>query len=221
MSNYSRFTRCAVTRRLVPASILRIRNNGSRTKQPAWAFCFNRYRFEIVESCSYGGELRSNENTGAIPFAFGHSPRIDDSLVQRYLPSWLPRLVGLVDELWHQGQRERGAGLSCVLSSRRDGFVLPIVLLHHHLLEHTGHLTFHFMAAKRSRAIFRDEELKTSCCKIYVSLDYKIHVKSSIYRISHEALKLCKNCYYEKCLNIKLPFHDYPISLPVIKKKKH
>lgn len=107
---------------------------------------------------------RSNKNTGAI--SFDRCPRVDDSLVQRRCsPSWLPGLVGFVDELWHQSQRERGAGLSCVLPSRRDGFVLPVVLLHHYLLEHTGHLTLYVVAAERGRAVFRDEELKTSCCK--------------------------------------------------------
>lgn len=81
-------------------------------------------------------------------------------------PLWLPRLVGLVDELRHQGQRECGAGLSWVLPSRGDGFVLPIVLLHHHLFEHSGrHLALHLVAAKRGRPVFRDKELKTSCCK--------------------------------------------------------
>lgn len=79
--------------------------------------------------------------------------------------SWLPRLIGLIDELWHQGQRECGTGLSWVLPSRCDGFVLPIVLLHHYLFEHTGLLTLYLVAAECGCAVFRDEELETSCCK--------------------------------------------------------
>lgn len=72
----------------------------------------------------------------------------------------LPGLVDLVDELWHQGQGERRAGLSCVLSSRPDSFVLPIILLHHYLLEHTrGHLTFDLVAAERGRTVLRNEQL--------------------------------------------------------------
>ena len=94
------------------------------------------------------------------------------------LSTRLPGLVGLVDELWHQGQRERGAGLSCVLPPRRHRFVLPIVLLHHHLLEHTGrHLALHLVATERRRPVLRYEQLETRRCN---TKSKRMPVKASI-----------------------------------------
>lgn len=106
--------------------------------------------------------FQGDKSSGCIRVPVGVFLRLDDSLVQHRCPRQLPGLAGLVDELWHQGQRERGAGLSCVLPPRRVSFVLPVVLLHDHLLEHTsGHLALHLVTAQRRRPVFRDEQLES------------------------------------------------------------
>jgi hypothetical protein len=114
---------------------------------------------------------QSNVNTNAnLRRVWLLLPESTISLVRcRRSPSWLPRLVCLIDELWHQSQRKRGAGLSWILPSRSDGFVLPVILLHYHLLKYSGrHLALHLVTAECGRTVLRDKELKTSCYKTFI-----------------------------------------------------
>lgn len=78
----------------------------------------------------------------------------------------LPRLVRFVNELRNEGQRKRCRRLSRVLTTRSRNILLPVVLLHHNLLEHTGrHLTFNLVATERGRSVLTDKQLKSGRCK--------------------------------------------------------